>query len=187
MQTAGEIKNREEYLTRTESEESVLSDAGSGDGKEVSHPDQHIFDRFKIDEEKDRSNSISDILRFYRDSYRSKVDFQIKYRKILFWGCGTIIIAFSIAMLVILWYAIYFTDRLDLTSVAGLITATVALVVSILELVHIMTKYCFPDNDEEYIVKIVESVQSNDLEKYKETNRSTEAREKKKDGTALFG
>ena len=65
MQTAGEIKNREEYLTRTESEESVLSDAGSGDGKEVSHPDQHIFDRFKIDEEKDRSNSISDILRFY--------------------------------------------------------------------------------------------------------------------------
>lgn len=59
-----------------------------------------------------------------------------------------------------------------------MITAMLSLVVSILDLIRVITKYCFPENDEEYIVKIVESIQNNDLEKFKEINRSAEAREK---------
>lgn len=58
-----------------------------------------------------------------------------------------------------------------MSNVVALIAANLSLVVSIIELVRIITKYCFPENDEEYIVKIVESVQANDLETYKESNR----------------
>ena len=60
---------------------------------------------------------------------------------------------------------------MDMSNVVALIAANLSLVVSIIELVRIITKYCFPENDEEYIVKIVESVQANDLETYKESNR----------------
>lgn len=61
---------------------------------------------------------------------------------------------------------------------ATVITTLVSLVVSILELVHIITKYCFPENDEEYIVQIVNSIQDNDLAKIKESNRAAEAKVK---------
>lgn len=140
--------------------------------------DEQLTDNYQPEEEKDRSRSISVILRYYGESYGNKVAFQRRYRKILFWGCGVIIIVFAAAVLLVLRYALRNAGKLDISGVAAIITATLSLVVSILELVRIITKYCFPENDEEYIVKIVESIQSNDLEKYKETNRSAEARDR---------
>lgn len=140
--------------------------------------DEQLTDDYQPEEEKDRSRSISAILRYYGESYRNKVDFQRRYRKILFWGCSGIIVIFAIAVLCVLGYALMNVGTLDISGVVAIITATLSLVVSILELVKIITKYCFPENDEEYIVKIVESIQANDLEKYKETNRSAEVRDK---------
>lgn len=70
---------------------------------------------------------------------------------------------------------------LDVTGAVTLIASVVSLIVSILELARIITKYCFPKNDEEYIVKIVESIQDNALEKLKETNRAAEARSESQD------
>lgn len=32
-------------------------------------------------------------------------------------------------------------------------------------MVHTITKYCFPEKDDEYILKIVDSIQKNDLER----------------------
>lgn len=140
--------------------------------------DEQLTDNFQPEEEKDRSRSISAILRYYGESYKNKVDFQRRYRKFLFWGCSSIIVLFAIAVLQVLKYALQNAATLDFSGVAAIVTATLSLVVSILELVKIITKYCFPENDEEYIVKIVESIQTNDLEKYKEANRTAEARDK---------
>ena len=50
--------------------------------------DEQLTDNFQPEEEKDRSRSISVILRYYGESYGNKVAFQRKYRKILFWGCS---------------------------------------------------------------------------------------------------
>lgn len=54
---------------------------------------------------------------------------------------------------------------LKLESTAAIIASLVSLIVSILQLVHTITKYCFPEKDDEYILKIVDSIQKNDLER----------------------
>lgn len=88
---------------------------------------------------------------------------------------------FSASVLGILGYALLWASPLDITGAVTLIASVVSLIVSILELARIITKYCFPENDEEYIVKIVESIQDNALEKLKETNRAAEARSESQD------
>lgn len=141
--------------------------------------DDDLSDKYQPEEQKNRSRSISAILSHYEQSYDHKVRFQRLYRMILFWGCSGIIILFVVAILFILIYAAFHLDSIELAGVATVITSVISLVVSMLELVHIITKYCFPEKDEEYIVQIVESIQGNDLEKIKESNRAAEAREKR--------
>lgn len=158
-------KSKQSGQTHTGSESGIKSD-------------DDLSDKYQPEEQKNRSRSISAILSHYEQSYDHKVRFQRRYRKILFWGCSGIILLFVIAILSILIYSVFHSDSIELTGVATVITAVVSLVVSMLELVHIITKYCFPEKDEEYIVQIVESIQGNDLEKIKESNRAAEAREK---------
>lgn len=140
--------------------------------------DAQLTDNYHPEEQKKRSHYISSILWQYECAYRNKVTFQNRYRKFLFWGCAGIIVLFVGAILHILKYAVNNIDSLNLTGVVAMITATVSLVGSILSLVHTITKYCFPENDEEYIVNIVKSIQENDLEKIKEANRAAEAQYK---------
>lgn len=154
-------------------------EAVGGGGKAAHIPlnsDEQLRDNPYPEEERERSQSISAILRHYEYSYKNKVEFQCWYRKILFWGCVVIISIFTYTTLKILTYTMENITALDFTGVAAVITATLSLVVSIMELVHTITKYCFPQNDEEYIVRIVESIQNHSLEKTKESNRSAEAR-----------
>lgn len=134
--------------------------------------DKQLKDYYEPEERKNRDRSISAILDYYKISYRDKVGFQHKYRKILFWGCSSVVISFVVAILVVLRYALCSSEEMSIANVAALITANLSLVASIIELIRIITKYCFPENDEEYIVKIVESIQTNDLALYKESNRS---------------
>lgn len=141
--------------------------------------DHQLFDNYTDADEKERSYSISKILECYRKAYSGKVDFQQTGRKILLIGCGIIVCAFVFAVLAVLIYTLRNASGLDLTGMAAVITAVVSLVVSILKIIQIITQYCFPRNDEQYIVKIVESIQTNDLEKFKESNRAVEAQKEK--------
>ncbi len=168
----------------------MLDEATSGsfseDNNENTTPsltsDSQLTDNYEPEEEKNRSRSISTILRYYGESYKNKIDFQRRYRKVLTIGCGIITVVFAIALLLVVKYAVKNASELDISGIVTIITAIISLVVSILDLIRTITKYCFPENDEEYIVKIVESIQTNDLEKYKEHNRSNEARGKPSDG-----
>ena len=96
----------------------------------------------------------------------------------LFWGCSAIIVIFSISVLWVLAYSLCHISSFDVSGIAALITALLSLIVSILKLAEVIAKYCFPKNDEDYIVKIIESIQTNDLAKIKESNRAAEARNK---------
>lgn len=141
--------------------------------------DEQLKDNYQQEDQKEREHSISSILAHYDYSYQNKVNFQRRYRKILFWGCSSIAIVFTIAVLMVLNRAITSANDFAVAGVITIITGILSLVGSILELIHIITKYCFPENDDEYIINIVKSVQSNDLEKYKEYNRAAEARHKR--------
>lgn len=56
----------------------------------------------------------------------------------------------------------------------SLVSVCVTFLVSVLGLVQVITKYCFPENDEEYISKIVGAIQDNDLQ-HKLANMSNHA------------
>lgn len=140
--------------------------------------DNQLNDNYQPEEEKIRIKAISSILCQYENAYKNKVEFQDKYRRKLFWGCAGIVILFVIIIAGIILYAVCNAGSMDFAGMVAIITAVVSLVVSIIELVQIITTYCFPENDEEYIVKIVKSIQENDLARMKELNRATEARNK---------
>lgn len=130
--------------------------------------DDQLTDNYMSEHEKRHSQSITNILRDYEYSYRNKVNFQKTYRKILFWGCSILIILFAAVSVWSLHYGVVQASVLKLEGVATIIAAVISLIVSILKLVHTITKYCFPEKDDEYILKIVDSIQKNDLERAKE-------------------
>lgn len=53
---------------------------------------------------------------------------------------------------------------ISISEAASFITACVSFLTLIIGLLKIITKYCFPENDEEYVTKIVQSIQKNDLQ-----------------------
>lgn len=172
--------NDEEVFARMldEAARGISPEGSNGNTSQSLTSDSQLTDNYEPEEEKDRSRSISTILRYYGQSYKNKIDFQKRYRKVLLIGCGGITVIFAIAVLVVVFYAVWNAGKLDISGIITVITAIISLVVSILDLVRTITKYCFPENDEEYIVRIVEAVQTNDLEKYKEHNRFNESRGK---------
>lgn len=144
--------------------------------------DDQLTDNYMSEHEKLHSQSITNILRDYEYSYRNKVNFQRTYRKVLFWGCSILIILFAIVSIWSLYYGVVHASALKIEGVATIIATVISLIVSILKLVHIITKYCFPEKNDEYILKIVDSIQKNDLERAKEHYRQ-QSTSKKEDVT----
>ena len=71
-------------------------------------------------------------------------------------------------------YILYTPEQVDeksIESVIQLITACITFLTLIVSILKIITKYVFPANDEEYITRIVEIIQNNDLENKKENIR----------------
>lgn len=54
------------------------------------------------------------------------------------------------------------------------ITTCVSFITLIIGLLTIVTKYFFPENDEQYITTIVEAIQKNDLENKRENAKYTQ-------------
>lgn len=130
--------------------------------------DIDFHDSYQTKEQKNRDTEITKLLRKYVESYSEKVKTQKIGRKVLIILCSSIIFLFSI---VFLFLVLYFSLKLTLVNIEniiGLISVCITFLGSILGLFQIITKYCFPEKDEEYITKIVEAIQKNDLENKKE-------------------
>lgn len=136
--------------------------------------DSYLKDNFQIEQRKLRTLHITSILQYYKDNYNDKVTFQKFYRKILFWGCSAVIIAFSVAVIAIPGFVIWHHSDLDLAGVAAVITTALSFVFAIIKLMEVITKYCFPENDDEYILKMIQEIQENDLANVKEANQAAE-------------
>lgn len=133
--------------------------------------DDSFKDEFQTAEQKTRDEKVTELLEKYVEAYENKTKAQKKYRSILFWGSSAIIGLFSIALLIIAIVTITRIGDINVTDVIAVITALISFVTSILALTTIITKFCFPDDDEKYITSIVESIQRNDLENKKESMR----------------
>lgn len=128
-------------------------------------------DPFVTKEQKKRDEHITQLLEEYVSFYKSKVQHSRKCRYIILVPCISIIVAFSL-LLGFLSYRILNTETVVLTqSLVAFITTCVSFISLIIGLLTIVTKYFFPENDEQYITTIVESIQRNDLENKRENAR----------------
>ena len=82
-----------------------------------------------------------------------------------------IILAFSGLLIFLSLKVLNVDSELDMQDVVAFITACISFISLIIGLLTIITKYFFPENDEQYITTIVESIQKNDLENKRENAR----------------
>ena len=169
----------------SETFEKLLEKARNKQGKNTKKTplknDSELFDNTQPIEAGDRSRSISQIVRAYAAEYNNKVSFQSLYRKILFWLCFSLIIAFFLATLVVLFYAVRLSsNHMRVANLIGLITAFLSFVGSIIGLIMVITNYCFPSNYEKSVVELVGAVQQNDLAHYIEISRTKQKAKKNK-------
>ncbi|MDO4293956.1 MAG: hypothetical protein Q4C65_12110 [Eubacteriales bacterium] len=128
-------------------------------------------DPFVTREQKKRDEHITRLLGKYVSFYESKVQHSKICRYIILIPCMAIILAFS-ALLIFLSLKVLNVDSdLNIQDVAAFITACISFISLIIGLLTIITKYFFPENDEQYITTIVESIQKNDLENKRENAR----------------
>ncbi len=130
--------------------------------------DKQFEDRFQTSQQKRRDAKISELLDSYVRAYNNKINTQKLYRKVLFWGCSLLIVFFSLGIVYTAFQTLKLLGKVDVSSLLSIITICITLLTSIIGLIQIITKFCFPEDDEKYITTIVESIQKNDLENKKE-------------------
>ena len=110
--------------------------------------DDSFKDEFQTEQQKRRDEEVTELLEKYVKAYENKTSAQKKYRAIIFWGSSIIIALFSIALLAIAIITIARIGDIKVTDVIALVTALVSFVTSILALTTIITKFCFPEDEE---------------------------------------
>lgn len=128
-------------------------------------------DPFVTKEQKKRDEYITRLLDEYVSSYQSKVKHSKICRYIILIPCIVIILAFSVLLIFLSLRILKVNSNLDIQDVVAFITACISFISLIIGLLTIITKYFFPENDEQYITTIVESIQKNDLENKRENAR----------------
>lgn len=85
--------------------------------------------------------------------------------------CLLILIAFSIVFIILVTDFKITKSSITAKDLAGLISVCITFLALIVGILKIITTYVFPEHEEEYITRIVEAIQKNDLENKKENIR----------------
>lgn len=125
--------------------------------------DDQFHDYYQTQEQQERDCEITKLLRAYVDAYNEKVKAQKRYRNAIAIVCLGIVSVFSLLLFAMLINFGFRVVPLKAEDVISLVSVCITFLVAVLGLVKIITKYCFPKNDEAYIAKIVETIQANDL------------------------
>ena len=142
-------------------------------------------DPFVTKEQVLRDKKITELLTQYVDFYKRKVKHITACRYIILIPCIAIILAFAVLLFILALPIGNTKTSIGLVDLAAFITACVSFISLIIGLLSIITKYFFPENDEQYIAAIVESIQSNDLENKRE-NAKHNHREQSKDPSPIL-
>lgn len=140
-------------------------------GGTVSPTDDSLYkpDTLQTPEQHQRDTEITGLLRSYAKAYKDKREFQNEARYKLFVLCHGAVIVFSLLFVMLIIRVIMWPKISNMPDIIAFVTACVSFLGLIFELLTVITKYCFPENDEEYITRIVQAIQENDL-KHKQTN-----------------
>lgn len=129
-------------------------------------------DKYTTEEQKHRDTEVTKLLAAYVKTYEKKTERNTLKQDILFYTCLAIINVFAIVFITAIVVAFLRITSVSYTGLATIITASVSFIALVIGLLTIITKYFFPENDEQYITKIVETIQQNDLENKKENAKN---------------
>lgn len=129
-------------------------------------------DKYTTKEQKHRDTEVTKLLAAYVKTYEKKTERNTLKQDILFYTCLAIIDVFAFVFITAIVVAFLRITSVSYTGLATIITASVSFIALVIGLLTIITKYFFPENDEQYITKIVETIQQNDLENKKENAKN---------------
>lgn len=163
------MENEYDVVTEDEMDEIMQSfmDSSSEDA------DLPYKDKFVTEEQKQRDIEVTKLLQAYVKTYEKKMEISEKYQKLILYPCMAIICIFAIVLLIFCYYIVSKNSELKINDLAAFITACISFISLIIGLLTIITKYFFPENGEQYITQIVETIQKNDLENKRENAKNT--------------
>lgn len=128
-------------------------------------------DTYTTEEQRKRDRKVTELLEEYVEGYKYKNKSNKWYKAILLvCSCG-ILLAFSVIFLILIWKVDFSEQSVSVNNLVELITVCITFLTLIVGILKIITKYVFPEKEEEYITRIVEIIQNNDLENKKENIR----------------
>lgn len=130
------------------------------------------IDNYVTKQQRLRDKKITELLNTYVSTYQKKCTSNMWYKNILFGSCSIILIVFSIVFVCLICKIDFTGDVVPITSLVEVISVCITFLSLIIGILQIITKYVFPENEDEYITKIVEIIQNNDLENKKENIRA---------------
>ncbi len=134
----------------------------------MEHP---YIDEYTTTEQKKRDKLVTDLLGTYLEEYKYKHKSNKAYKGVLFGVSTFILLGFSISFVVAL-FMLATSDKLQsLEYVIELVSICVTFLALIVGILKIIARYVFPKKEEEYITKIVELIQTNDLKNKQENIR----------------
>lgn len=125
-------------------------------------------DPFVTSEQKKRDKKVTELLSEYVSFYKKKVTHSTICRYFILVPCVAIILGFAVLLGYFALRLLNTEAAVPVTDLIAFITACISFISLIIGLLTIITKYFFPENDEQYITTIVESIQRNDLENKRE-------------------
>ena len=138
-------------------------------------------EKFATKEQKSRDEVITSILHNYHKNYNNKIKYNKKHKERIIELCFTLIeITFLIFIASIVLILFCENLRNSIQGIASLLTVCVSLLGLIIGVFKIVTRYIFPEKEEEYITQIVSAIQENDY------NTKTAYMNYHKDNTVTF-
>ena len=153
----------DEVLESINSGTTFLTTVSSDDDMNISYNDPYTTKQQKL-----RDEAVTDLLKSYVAAYKHKVKVNCWYKLIIFVGCIVIICSFSCIFKDCVISLLQKSETTDIKDSISLITVCLTFLTLVIGILQTITKYVFPENDEEYVTKIVEIIQNNDLENKKE-------------------
>lgn len=133
---------------------------------------EYYEDHYITEEQAKRDEQVTLLLEQYVKAYKNKVAVSRICRWLILVPCLLAVIGFSVALVCLIFSYATAEAPIELAGVAAFVTACVSFASLIIGLLTIITKYFFPENDEQYITQIVESIQKNDLENKRENAKN---------------
>lgn len=135
------------------------------------------IDEYTTRQQRLRDKQITELLEHYVNGYRYKNKSNKWYKGMLVGLCSIILLSFSIVFLIFICKVKFLDGNDSLGDIVKLISVCITFLALFVNILQTITKYVFPENEEEYITRIVEIIQNNDLENKKENIRAQVSRE----------